>query len=193
MQKFYCKITIATFMQPFQWDLRCSAAKDNSITHTAVMPEHLDAAVTMRSEITSPTRISLRTWQSDKATFMQPFHCDLQPKIQEPHRTTYIRRSSHCRTQRRNQKTSKRSDPHPPHTRGTFHRRPEPLYTEKHTVSCPNYPPKRSPCNIHAAITMRFATSRHKNVSLSPHMATPHGNSHAAIPLRSATKDSRTA
>ena len=51
-----------------------------------------------------------------------------------------------------------RPQPHPPHTRGTFHRRPEPLYTEKRKVSCPGFPSKRSPCNIHAAITMRFAT-----------------------------------
>ena len=47
-----------------------------------------------------------------------------------------------------------------------FHRRPEPLYTEKHKVSCPGFPPKRSPCNIHAAITMRFATSGSKPASL---------------------------
>ena len=119
--------------------------------------------------VTSPTHLSLRKWQDHMATFMQPFHCDMQTKIQEPHRTTYIRRSSHCRTQRRNQKTSKRSDPHPPHTGGTFHRPPEPLYTEKHKVSCPNYLPKRSPCNIHAAITMRFATSRHKPASIYAH------------------------
>ena len=56
--------------------------------------------------------------------------------------------------------------PHPPHTRGTFHRRPELLYAEKHKVSCPGFPPKRSPCNIHAAITMRFATSGSQPASL---------------------------
>ena len=55
------------------------------------------------------------------------------------------------------------------HTRGTFHRRPEPLYTEKHKVSCPGFLPKRSPCNIHAAITMRFATSGCKPASLDTH------------------------
>ena len=62
-----------------------------------------------------------------------------------------------------------RPQPHPPHTRGTFHRRPEPLYTEKHKVSCPGFPPKRIPCNIHAAITMRFATSGSKPASLDAH------------------------
>ena len=36
-------------MQPFQYDLRSSAAKDNSITHAAAAPSNLDAATTMRS------------------------------------------------------------------------------------------------------------------------------------------------
>ena len=35
-------------MQPFQYGLRCSAAQDNSITHAAVMPRNLDAAIAMR-------------------------------------------------------------------------------------------------------------------------------------------------
>ena len=35
-------------MQPLQYDLRCPAAKD-SITHAAVDPSNLDAAITMRS------------------------------------------------------------------------------------------------------------------------------------------------
>ena len=36
-------------MQPFQYDLRCPAAKDNSITRAAAAPSNLDAAITMRS------------------------------------------------------------------------------------------------------------------------------------------------
>ena len=36
-------------MQPFQYDLRCPAAKDKSITHAAAAPSNLDAAITMRS------------------------------------------------------------------------------------------------------------------------------------------------
>ena len=43
------KIIIANLLQPFQYDLRCPAAKDNSMTHTAVAPSNLDAATTMRS------------------------------------------------------------------------------------------------------------------------------------------------
>ena len=36
-------------MQPLHYDLRCSAAKDNSITHAAAAPSNLDAATAMRS------------------------------------------------------------------------------------------------------------------------------------------------
>ena len=36
-------------MQPFQYDVRCPAAKDDSIMHAAAAPSNLDAAVTMRS------------------------------------------------------------------------------------------------------------------------------------------------
>ena len=46
---------------------------------------------------------------------------------------------------------------------------PEPLYTEKHKVSCPGFPPKQSPCHIHAAMTMRFATSGSQPASLDAH------------------------
>ena len=35
-------------MQPLQYDLQSSAAKDNSITHAAVAPSNLDAAIPMR-------------------------------------------------------------------------------------------------------------------------------------------------
>ena len=116
-----------------------------------------------------PTRISRRTWQHKTITIMQPLHCDLQPESQETNRTTHTWTTTHCRTQRRNQSRLVRPQPHPPHTRGTFHRRPEPLYTEKHKVSCPGFPPKQSPCHIHAAITMRFATSGSQPASLDAH------------------------
>ena len=49
------------------------------------------------------------------------------------------------RTQRRNRLTSKRSKPQPPHTGGTFHRCLQPLYTEKHQVSCSGFLPVTKP------------------------------------------------
>ena len=41
--------------------------------------------------------------------------------------------------------TLRRPQPHPPHTRGTFHRRLQPLYTEKRQVSCSNFLPNTNP------------------------------------------------
>ena len=55
-------------MQPFQYDLRSSAAKDNSITHVAAATSNLDAATTMRSaetELQNP--IELRAMASEIA------------------------------------------------------------------------------------------------------------------------------
>ena len=76
---------------------------------------------------------------------MQPIQCDLQPQIQETHRTTHTGTTTRCRTQRRIRLTSKRSKPQPPHTRGTFHRRLQPLYMEKYKVACSGFLPKTKP------------------------------------------------
>ena len=67
------------------------------------------------------------------ATFMQPFQCDLQPQLQEPHRTTHTGTTTRCKTHRRNNSRQKRPQPHPPHRRGTFHRRLQPYFTRKNT------------------------------------------------------------
>ena len=64
------------------------------------------------------------------ATCMQPLQCDLQPQIQETHRTTHTDTTTHCRTQRWNRSRLERLQPQLPHRQGTFHRRLQPLYTE---------------------------------------------------------------
>ena len=56
----------------------------------------------------------------------------------------------------------KRPQPHPPHRRGTFHRRLQPLYTEKHKVSCSGFLPKTEPLQHHAAIPMRSTSTDSK-------------------------------
>ena len=71
------------------------------------------------------------------ATFMQPFQCDLQPQLQETHRTTHTGTTIVAK----HIEGTKRPQPQPPHTRGTFHRRLQPLYTEKHKVSCSGFLP----------------------------------------------------
>ena len=53
-------------MQPFQYDLRSSAAKDNSIAHAAAAPSNLDAAIPMRSAETElQNTIELRARASE--------------------------------------------------------------------------------------------------------------------------------
>ena len=55
-------------MQPFQYDLRSSAAKDNSITHAAAAPSNRDAATPMRSAETElQNTIELRALASEIA------------------------------------------------------------------------------------------------------------------------------
>ena len=44
-RKICWQITVAAFMQPFQYDLRDPAAKDNSITNAATARSNLDAAI----------------------------------------------------------------------------------------------------------------------------------------------------
>ena len=95
-------------------------------------------------------------------TMKQPFQCNLQPEIQEPHRTTHTDTTTRCKTHRRNNSRTKWPEPQPPHRRGSFHRRLPPLYTEKHKVSCSGFLPNTQPMQHHAAITMRFAASRSK-------------------------------
>ena len=42
------------------------------------------------------------------ATFMQPFQCDLQPELEETHRTTHTGTTTSCKTHRRNDSCTKR-------------------------------------------------------------------------------------
>ena len=120
-------------------------------------------------EIQLQKTLVLRMQPRHQATFTQPLQCDLQPQIQEKNRSTHAGTTTRGRTQRRNPLRPERPQPQPPHTRGTFHRRLQPLHTEKYKVSCSGFPPKQSPCNMHAAITIRFAASCSKPASLYAH------------------------
>ena len=68
VERICCQITIAAWVQPFQYDLRCSTAKDTSITHAAAEPSNLDAATTLRSAETElQNTIELRATESQIA------------------------------------------------------------------------------------------------------------------------------
>ena len=94
---------------------------------------------------------------------MQPFQCDLQPQLQEPHRTTHTGTTTRWKTHRRNNSRMKRPQPHPPHRRGTFHRRLQPLYTEKHKVSCSRFLPKTEPMQHSCSHSNAICNQRFKN------------------------------
>ena len=69
--------------------------------------------------------------------------CDPQQEIQHTHRTTHTGTTTRCRTQRRNTfATETTPAATPPHTRGTFHRRLQPLYLETCKVSRSGFLPK---------------------------------------------------
>ena len=242
-------MTIAAWMQPLQYDLQSSAAKDNSITHAAAAPSNLDAATPMRSaetelqntielramasEIAAPKpdgsrrqsekktilkhflkgilkgkllapklgksadkwlsqpgcshsntiynlqlqkTIVLRMQPRRQATLTQPFQCDLQAQIPKHPITTHTQahpKQLEATVTLRQKKTINRPQPHPPHRRGTFHRRLQPLYTEKHKVSCSGFLPKTEPLQHHAAIPMRSASTDSKTPYNYAHTSTP--------------------
>ena len=145
-------------MQPLQYDLRCPAAKDNSnysITHAAAAPSNFHAAITMHFAAWIYAHGNTRWQQScshSNAICNHWFKKRIELRTHEQPRLAEHRA--------RNQLRSERSKPQPPHIGGTFHRRLQPLYTEKRKVSCSGFLPNTSPCNIHAAITMCFAAPR---------------------------------
>ena len=252
----------ATFMQPFQCDLQPQLQETHRTTHTgtttccrtqrrnqttaAATAAHMrylssPAAATLHGKMQGFV-LRLPPQNKAHATFMQPFQCDLQPQLQETNRTTHTGTTTCCRTQRRNQRTAAATAAHTRHlsspAAATLHGKMQGFvlrlppqnkahatfmrsattdsktpykyaHTHKHSQSslkpplqcgkkrrqtdrsrnrrtqevpfiagCSHFTrkntrfpalassPKQSPCNIHAAITMRFAASRSKPASL---------------------------
>ena len=76
---------------------------------------------------------------------------------------------------------SKRSKPHPAHTRGTFHRRLQPLDTEKHKVLCSGFLPKTNPmqqscsCHYNAFCSNTYPSMQPLQCDWHPHVAEHQG------------------
>ena len=144
-------------MQPLRYDLRYPAAKDNSITHAAMAPSNLDAAMTMRFATSGCKPASLDAHGNTKqqqSCSQYTAICNQRIKKRKElctHEQPFVAAHSGGTDY-----ASVRAHPHPPHTRGTFHRRQQPLYAEKHTVSCSGFPPNSRPmqlsCSHHNAI-----------------------------------------
>ena len=121
--------------------------------------------------------IVLRMQPRRQATLTQPLQCDLQAQIPKHPITTHTQahpKQLEATVTRRQKKTINRPQPHPPHRRGTFHRRLQPRCTEKHKVSCSGFlPAKTEPLQHHAAIPMRSASTDSKTPYNYAHTSTP--------------------
>ena len=63
-------------MEPLQYDLRISAAKDNNISHAAAAVRNLDAAIPLRSADTSWKRQKeLQHTTVERIALMHQFEC----------------------------------------------------------------------------------------------------------------------
>ena len=143
IEKICWQFTFAALMQPFQYDLRSSAAKDNSITHAAAARATLTQPLQCVSQhpVGKPAPIYGRgniKWRQSSSHSNAICNHSFRKRMELHHTDTTTR----CKTHRRNNSRTKRPQPHPSHTRGTFHRRLQPLYTEKHKVSCSGFLPK---------------------------------------------------
>ena len=156
----------ATFMQPLQCDLQPQLQETHRTTpqEQPLVAKHIEGTNRVRNDRSRTRRthevpfivacshfthgktqgfvLRLPPQNIDHATFMQPLQCDLQPQLQETHRTTpqeqplvakHIEGTNRARNDRsRTRRTHE----------GTFHRCLQPLYTEKHQVSCSGFLPK---------------------------------------------------
>ena len=102
--------------------------------------------------------IVLRTQPRQQATLTQSLHCDLQPQMQQAHRSTHTWATTRCRTPRENRFDDETSAAEPAaHTRYLASPAETTLITRKNTrFRAPASSANQSPCNIHAAITTRF-------------------------------------
>ena len=150
-------------MQPFQYDLRCSATKDNSITHAAAAPSNLDAAITLRfaASRSKPAPIYARgntKWQQSCSHSSAICHHSFKKRIElRTQEQPLVAKHIGGTIRDKNDPSRNRRTDEVPFIAGCSH------FTRKNTrFRAPASSPKHSPCNIHAAMTMRFAASRSK-------------------------------
>ena len=187
MEKNCWQFTFAALMQTFQYDLRSSAAKDNSITHAAAAPSHsnaiydlqlqktivlrvqpqhrcnLDAATTMRfaASRSKPAPIYGRgntKWQQSCSHSNAICHHSFKKRIElRTQEQPLVAKHIGGTIRDRNDRSRTRRTDEVPFIAGCSH------FTRKNTrFRAPASSPQHSPCNIHAAITLRFAASRSK-------------------------------
>ena len=180
----------ATLTQPLQCDLQPRLEETHRTTHTGstIVAKHIEGTKRpqpqpphtrgtfhrrlqpLYTEKTHGFVLRLPPQNKAHATFMQPFQCDLQPQLQETHRTTHTGTTIVAK----HIEGTKRPQPQPPHTRGTFHRRLQPLYTEKHKVSCSGFLPQNK---AHATFMQPF------QCDLQPQLQETHRTTHTGTTI----------
>ena len=163
IEKSCWQFTFAALTQPFQYDLRSSAAKDNSITHAAAAPSNLDAATTMRfaASRSKPEPIYGRgntKWQQScshsNAICNHSFKNRIELRTQE--QPLVAKHIGGTIRDRNDSSRTRRTDevPFTAGCSGCSH------FTRKNTrFRALASSPQHCPCNIHAAIPMRSATT----------------------------------
>ena len=170
-------------MQPFQCDVAPQRQETHRTTHTgtSIVAKHIEGTKRPQpqpSHRRSSFHCRLQPFYTEKRTvscsgFLPTTH-GMQHHAAIPMRsgTTASRKHSWHRTTHtgtsivaKHIEGTKRPQPQPPHRRGSFHRRLQPLYTEKHTVSCSGFLPNTKPMQHqhHAASPMRSGTTTSRN------------------------------
>ena len=145
-------------MQPLQCVSQHHVANLHVSTHMATRDDNNHAAIPLRSA-TTDSRHACKYAQE-------------QPLVAEHRGGTHSR--------------MKRPQPQPPHTRGTFHCRLKPLYTEKHKVSCAGFLPNTRPMQ-HSCSHYKVTTSQSRHFPKSHFPKSPHSLCHhlpsSSLPL----------
>ena len=154
----------ATFMQPLQCDLQPQLQETHRTTpqEQPLVAKHIEGTNRVRNDRSRTRRTHevpfivacshfTRKNTRFRAPASSPKHrpCNIHAAMTMRSATTASGNAWNystgtttcCKTHRRNQSRPERPQPHPSHTRGTFHRRLQPLYTEKHKVSCSGFLP----------------------------------------------------
>ena len=179
-------------MQPLQYNLytmpSCKRQKYYTRSHGAKQPgrSHDNAFCNIRLQ----TRISRRTWQHKTTTNSKNHaHMNNHNRCRTTRCRTTRCRTTRCRTQRRNRSRPVRPQPHPPHTRYLSSPAGATLPEKNAKIPAP-----ASPQNEAHATSMQPWQCVLQHQVASPHlltqMATQNDNNHAAVTLRSATRES---
>ena len=171
-------------MQPFQYDLRSSAAKDNSITHAAAAPSNLDAATTMRSAETElQNTIELRAMASEIAAPKTGSRRQSDKKMILKHFLKGILKGKLLAPKLRKSADNSLSQPWCSRSNTIYD-----LQLQK-TIVLRMQPQHRATLTQPLQCVLQHPVA---NLHLSTHVATSNDDNEAAIPMQSATRDSRT-